>query len=88
MIASHTSHESQHAYACTDHSSNAMQQPQALAIVRPQMNVQPQPSNFSNDMSNLQLVLWLMNHPSLAGTDYEEDIRKLSGTTYTIIPIH
>ena len=35
---------------------------------------------FSKDMSNEQLALWLRNHPSLSGTDYEEDISKLRGT--------
>ena len=31
-------------------------------------------------MSNEQLALWLRNHPSLSGTNYEEDISKLRGT--------
>ena len=31
-------------------------------------------------MSNEQLALWLRNHPSLSGTNYEEDIGKLRGT--------
>ena len=35
---------------------------------------------FSKDMSNEQLALWLRNHPSLSGTNYEEDISKLRGT--------
>jgi hypothetical protein len=35
---------------------------------------------FSKDMSNEQLALWLRNHPSLSGADYEEDISKLTGT--------
>ena len=31
-------------------------------------------------MNNEQLAQWLRNHPSLSGTDYEEDISKLRGT--------
>ena len=31
-------------------------------------------------MNNEQLALWLRNHPSLSGTNYEEDISKLRGT--------
>ena len=34
---------------------------------------------FCKDMSNEQLALWLRNHPSLSGTNYEEDISKLRG---------
>ena len=36
-------------------------------------------------MNNEQLAQWLRNHPSLTGTDYEEDISKLSGTCFTLI---
>ena len=61
-----------------------MQQPQAPATVWPQMDVQPQSSNFSKDLSNEQLAQWLRNHPSLIGTDYEEDISKLRGAYHTV----
>ena len=77
-----------HAHACTDHSSDTMEQPQALSAVQLQVDVQPQPSNFSKDMNNEQLAVWLTNHPSLAGTDYKEDIGKLRGTICTVIQIH
>ena len=36
-------------------------------------------------MNNEQLAQWLRNHPSLTGTDYEEDISKLSGIFFTLI---
>ena len=31
-------------------------------------------------MSSEQLAVWLRNHPSLSGEDYEEDISKLRGS--------
>jgi hypothetical protein len=34
---------------------------------------------FSKDMSNEQLALWLSHHPNLIGTDFSEDIVKLTG---------
>ena len=79
MCDGHTSHEFHHTHACTDHASDAMQQPQHPATVQPQVDEHPQSSNFSKDMSNEQLALWLRNHPNLTGTDYEEDISKLRG---------
>ena len=65
-----------------DYSSSAgVWQSQFPPSVQPQVAVHPQPSStFSQDMSNEQLELWLRTHPSLTGTDYEEDISKLSGT--------
>lgn len=39
----------------------------------------PQPLIFSKGMNNEQLARWLSNHPSLIGTDYQEDIDKLKG---------
>ena len=64
----------------TDYSSDAsVQQPQSLPSVQLQVDVHPQPLTFSMEMSNEQLALWLRNHPSLTGTDYEEDISKLRG---------
>ena len=56
-----------------------MRQPQAPAIVQPQVDVSLQPLTFSKDMSNEQLALWLSSHPNLTGTDYHEDIGKLRG---------
>ena len=44
---------------------------------------QLEPLPFSKDMSSEQLALWLRNHPSLSGADYEEDISKLRGTYVT-----
>ena len=44
------------------------------------MDVHTQSLTFSKDMSNEQVALWLRNHPSLSGTNYEEDIGKLRGT--------
>ena len=66
--------------AHTDHSSDAVRQPQTPAAVQPQVDVGPQPLTFSKDMSNEQLAQWLSNHPNLLGTDYQEDISKLKGT--------
>ena len=43
---------------------------------------------FSKCMSNEQLALWLRNHPSLSGTDYEEDISKLRGTLPNTVVIN
>ena len=44
-----------------------------------QVGTYPQPLIFSKGMNNEQLALWLTNHPSLIGTDYQEDIEKLKG---------
>lgn len=73
-------HDFCHLHAESDPScSGASQQPQSPPTVQAPVDVHPQPSDsvFSKDMSNEQLALWLRSHPSLAGTDYEEDIRKL-----------
>ena len=35
-------------------------------------------------MSNEQIALWLRNHPSLSGADYEKDISTLIGTQHKI----
>ena len=60
-----------------DYSSSAgVQQPQSPPTVQPQV---PQLLMFSKDMSDKQLSKWLKNHPSLTGTNYEEDITKLRG---------
>ena len=67
----------------TDHSSDAnthVQQRQTTPRVQSQVDVPSRSSTFSKDMSNEQLAVWLRNHPSLTGTNYEEDIRKLRGT--------
>ena len=64
----------------TDLTRDAMQQPQSPSTVQPQMDIHPQTSTFSEDMSNEQLAVWLRNHPRLTGTNYEEDISKLRGT--------
>ena len=64
----------------TDPTGDAVQQPQAPAPVQPQINVHQQPLTFSKDMNSEQLAVWLRNHPSLTGTNYEEDIRKLRST--------
>ena len=65
----------------TDHSSDAVQQPQPRAVaVQPQVDVHSQPLTFSENMSNEQLAQWLSNHPKLVGTDYREDIAKLKST--------
>ena len=61
-------------------SGASMQQPQSPPTVETQVDVRSQPLKFSNDMSNQQLALWLRNHTSLGGTDYEEDISKQIGT--------
>ena len=37
------------------------------------------PPIFSKGMNNEQLALWLTNHTTLIGTDYQEDIEKLKG---------
>ena len=65
----------------TDYPSGAsMQQPQSPPTVQTPVDVCLQSLTFSKDMSNEQLALWLKNHPSLRGADYEEDISKLRGT--------
>ena len=64
----------------TDYPSGAnVQQPQPPRTVQTQVDIC---SQFSKDMSNEQLALWLRNHPSLSGTNYEEDISKLRGIHY------
>ena len=64
----------------TDYPSGAsVQQPQSPPAVQTRVDVH---LLFSKDMSNEQLALWLRNHPSLSGTDYEEDISKLRGTQH------
>ena len=64
-------------FFCAD---NAMQPLQTLPTAQPEEDVQLQHAKFSKDMNNEQLAVWLTNHPSLTGTDYDEDIRKLRGT--------
>jgi hypothetical protein len=54
-----------------------VQQPQSPPAVQTRVDVC---SQSPKEMSNEQLALWLKNHPSLTGTDYEEDISKLRGT--------
>ena len=62
------------------------QQPQSPATARTpalaQVDLYSQSLTFSNckDMSYKQLAVWLGNHPSLSGGDYEEDISKLRGS--------
>ena len=64
----------------TDYSSGAsVQQPQSPPMIPPRVAVYPQPLTFSKDMSSVQLSQWLRNHPSLTGTNYEEDISKIIG---------
>ena len=61
-------------------SGASVQQPQSPPTVQMPVDVYSQPLPFSKRMSNEQLAQWLRNHPSLSGTDYEEDISKLRGT--------
>ena len=62
----------------TDYPSGAsVQQPQFPPTVQMPVDIRPQPLIFSKDMSSEQLALWLRNHPSLSGADYQEDISKL-----------
>jgi hypothetical protein len=64
----------------TDYPCGAsIQQPQSPPTVQTRVDVRSLPLTFSKDMSNEQLALWLRNHPSLRGTNYEEDISKLRG---------
>ena len=60
-------------------SSSSVQQPQSSHTFQPRLDVCSKPPTFSKDMNNEQLAQWLRNHPSLTGTDYEQDISKLSG---------
>ena len=72
----------------TDYPSGAsVQQPQSLHTFQPGMDVRSKLLTFSKDMNNEQLAQWLRSHPSLTGTDYEEDISKLSGTCFTLITL-
>ena len=62
----------------TDYPSSAsVQQPQSPPIVQTQSDVC---SQSPKNMSYKQLAVWLGNHPSLSGGDYEDDISKLRGT--------
>jgi hypothetical protein len=61
-------------------SGASVQQPQSPPTVQTRVDVRSQSLTFSKDMSREQLALWLRNHHSLSGADYEEDIRKLIGT--------
>ena len=63
-------------------SGASVQQPQSPPTVQTPVEVSSQSLTFSKDMSNEQLALWLRNHPSLSGTNYEEDISKLRGIHY------
>jgi hypothetical protein len=60
-------------------SGASVQQPQSPPTVQTRVDVRSQPLTFSKDMSNEQLALWLRSHPSLRGTNYEEDMSKLIG---------
>ena len=73
----------------TDYSSGAsVQEPQSPPTVPTvQMSVS-QSLTFSKDMSSEQLALWLRNHPSLSGADYEEDISKLIGIMFMYVYFH
>ena len=63
----------------TDYPGGAsMQQPQSSHTFQPRLD---EPLTFSKDMNYEQLAQWLRN---LTGTDYEEDISKLSGTCCTL----
>ena len=53
-----------------------MQQPHAPGA---QVDVPPQPLEFSKDMSYEQLAVWLTNHSQFVGADYQQDINKLKG---------
>ena len=64
----------------TDPASDGVQQPLSSPTIQPRVDVRPQPLTFSKEMSNEQLALWLRDHPSLTGTDYEEDVSKLIST--------
>jgi hypothetical protein len=68
----------------TDHGAS-VQQPQSPPMIQMQVDIHSQPLIFSKDMNTEQLALWLRNHPSLSGTDYEEDISKFSGTCCTLM---
>ena len=66
----------------TDYPGGAsVQQPQSPHTFQPRLDIHSQPLTFSKDMNYEQLAEWLRN---LTGTDYEEDISKLSGTYYTL----
>ena len=68
----------------TDYPGGAsVQQLQSPHTFQPRLDVRSQPLTFSKDMNNEQPAQWLRNHPSLTGTDYEEDISKLRGTCCT-----
>ena len=64
----------------TTKTDTSVQQPQSSPTFQMQVDAYSQPLTFSKHMGNEQLALWLRNHPSLSGTNYEEDIRKLIGT--------
>ena len=62
----------------TDYPSGAsVQQPQSQPTFRTRADVH---SQSPKDMSYKQVAVWLGNHPSLSGGDYEDDISKLRGT--------
>ena len=62
-----------------DNYSGATRQPQAPVTVHPQVDTQPQPLTFSEEMNVDQLSQWLIEHPKLVGKDYQEDsIKKTS----------
>ena len=62
----------------TDYPSGAsVQQPQPPATIQTRSDVR---SQSPKNMSYKQLAVWLGNHPSLSGGDYEDDISKLRGT--------
>ena len=73
----------------TDYPSGAtVRQQQSPLTVQAQVDVCSELLTFSKDMSNEQLALWLRNHPSLSGTNYEKDISKLRGTLLNMVVIY
>ena len=59
--------------------SEPVPHPQALSSDQPELDVPPQPLEFSKDMSYEQLAVWLTNHPQFMGADYQQDIGKMKG---------
>ena len=66
----------------------SLQQTSTPALIQQEITV-PQLPSFSKHLNDEQLALWLQNHPSLAGTDYQEDISKLiKGTLPHCVRLH
>ena len=70
-------------FICAELSRRQILQQSTQELIQ-QETVIPQPMNFSRDMSNEQLALWLRNHPNLSGTDYQEDVAKIKGTLHIV----